>query len=63
METYNFHSVAFSNDLESLIATFRRSGFETASDFCDRIALARGLDASQRLTLADAFRRALILEK
>lgn len=59
--TYNSKAPAFAADLAEVVATYDRAGFSAASDLCGRIADRRGLDAGQRLTLADAARRALII--
>jgi len=59
-KTYSSKAPEFAADVAELIALYVRAGFAAASARCGEIADARGLDAAQRLTLADRVRRDLI---
>lgn len=57
---YTSRTAEFAADKAELLALYRAEGFYAASRRCAEIADARGLDAGQRLTLADTIRRTLI---
>jgi hypothetical protein len=58
---YTSRSNEYAADKAELLVLYRAEGFEAASVRCGEIADARGLNAGQRLTLADAVRRHIIL--
>lgn len=60
-DTYNSRTAEFRADLADIISRYKAEGLGAASDRCSVIVEERGLNAGQRLTLADGFRRAVIL--
>lgn len=58
---YTSRIAEYRADLAELIALYRTAGIQATSDRCSAIADARRLADNERLTLADGFRRAVIL--
>jgi hypothetical protein len=59
--TYTSRTAEFRADVAELLAVYRADGFSAADRRAHEIVARRSLDAAQRLTLADGFRRAAIL--
>lgn len=61
MTVYTSRTTEFCADLAELLAVYRTGGIPAASRRCEEIAATRALAAHENLTLADGFRRAVIL--